>query len=72
MSITLYSTGCPKCKVLKAKLDQKDLTYDIETDIEKMKELNILSLPVLKVDDKFLQFKDAVDWVNSLTVEVTD
>ena len=43
MSITLYSTGCPKCKVLKAKLDQKDLTYDIETDIEKMKELNILS-----------------------------
>lgn len=72
MSITLYSTGCPKCKVLKAKLDQKDLTYDIETDIEKMKELNILSVPVLKVDDKFLQFKDAVDWVNSLTVEVTD
>ena len=72
MSIILYSTGCPKCKVLKAKLDQKDLTYDIETDIEKMKELNILSLPVLKVDDKFLQFKDAVDWVNSLTVEVTD
>ena len=72
MSITLYSTGCPKCKVLKAKLDQKDLTYDIETDIEKMKELNILSIPVLKVDDKFLQFKDAVDWVNSLTVEVTD
>lgn len=72
MSITLYSTGCPKCKVLKAKLDQKDLTYDIETDIEKMKELNILSVPVLKVDDKFLQFKDAIDWVNSLTVEVTD
>lgn len=72
MSITLYSTGCPKCKVLKAKLDQKDLTYDIETDIEKMKELNILSIPVLKVDDKFLQFKDAVDWVNSLMVEVTD
>jgi glutaredoxin len=72
MNLTLYSTGCPKCKVLKAKLDQKDLTYDIETDIEKMKELNILSVPVLKVDDKFLQFKDAIDWVNSLTVEVTD
>ena len=29
MDVVLYSTGCPKCKVLKKKLDAKDIKYTL-------------------------------------------
>ena len=32
MNITLYSTGCPQCKVLKAKLDQAGIKYNTVSD----------------------------------------
>lgn len=64
--ITLYSTGCPKCKVLETKLEQKKIEYKKESDVGKMLELGIKSAPVLSIDDEsFLQFTDAVKWVNS-------
>ena len=28
MEVTLYSTGCPKCKVLVAKLNNKNINYN--------------------------------------------
>lgn len=62
--ITLYSTGCPKCKVLKMKLDQKNIQYEVVNDIEYMKSLGIMSVPMLKVDDEILIFAKAVEWVN--------
>lgn len=64
--ITLYSTGCPKCKVLETKLEQKKIEYKKESDVGKMLELGIKSAPVLSIDgESFLQFTDAVKWVNS-------
>lgn len=62
--IYLYSTGCPKCKVLEKKLQDKGISYGIKSDIEEMTALGITQVPVLKVNDKLLQFKEAVDWVN--------
>ena len=31
MDIILYSTGCPKCKILKKKLEDKNIDY-VESD----------------------------------------
>ena len=65
--ITIYSkVGCPRCKVLKMKLEQKGLEYAECQDTEKMIDMGLKSLPVLAEDDKMLKFEDAVKYVNNL------
>ena len=64
--VTLYSTGCPKCKVLKSKLDGKQIEYTIIEDIEVMKNKGFNSLPVLEVDGTMYEFREAVNYVNNL------
>lgn len=63
--VVLYSTHCPKCRVLEAKLNLKDIEYEINTDMNKMESLGIMSVPILEVDNQLLQFKEAVDWINN-------
>ena len=63
--ITLYSTNCPKCKVLEAKLDQAGISYLKETDVKKMTEKGFLSAPMLETDDgKILDFSEALGQLN--------
>lgn len=65
MNITLYTTHCPKCKVIEKKLESKKIQYTEETNIEKIEELGFVSVPVLQVDDEFLEFADANKWINN-------
>ena len=67
MEVIVYSTlTCPKCKVLKAKLDRKGIVYTEEHDIDKMKELGIMSVPYLQIDGgRPMDFAEANKWVNS-------
>lgn len=65
MKIILYSTGCPRCEVLKKKLAEKSVNYTEVTSVEDMLALGIKEVPVLSVDDTLMNFKDAVDWVNN-------
>lgn len=63
--MTLYSTGCPKCNVLKKKLEAKNVQFNLESDqvkvTEKANELGILSVPFLVLDDnRVLTFEQAV------------
>lgn len=60
----LYSTGCPKCEVLKKKLAEKGVQYTENNSVDEMLKLGIETVPVLKVNDRLLDFKEAVDWVN--------
>ena len=62
--VTLYSTGCPKCKVLKMKLQKKGIEYEENTDVEEMLAMGLKSAPVLRVDDNLLPFEKAVRWVD--------
>ena len=64
ISIVLYSTGCPKCSILKKKLEEKQIPYDMVTDIEEMLALGISEVPVLSVNGKLMSFPNAVKWVN--------
>ena len=65
MKIVMYSTGCPKCNVLKSKLNAKSLQYEVVTDIEQMKALGFKSAPKLVVDGTTMDFADAVKWVSA-------
>lgn len=59
MDITLYSTHCPKCKVLESKLKSLGLEYTEVTDVDAMLKLGIKMAPVLKVDGKMMDFMTA-------------
>ncbi len=62
--ITLYSTECPKCQILKKKLDTKGINYTIITDVNAMLAKGLNLMPVLQVNEQLLDFTAAVDWVN--------
>lgn len=71
--IVLYSTGCPRCNVLKQKLDSKSIRYEVNTSVDEMEALGISQVPVLLVDEKLMRFTDAVKWVNEIqTKEALD
>lgn len=69
MNIVLYSTGCPKCKVLKQKLDSKAITYTENNSVSDMMALGITQVPVLAVDGEFFAFSLANEWVNQYHAE---
>ena len=64
MNIVLYSTGCPKCIVLKKKLAAKNIAYSEVNDTKQMMMLGIDTVPVLSVDGNLMGFQDAVVWAN--------
>ena len=64
--IRLFSTGCPKCKVLTMKLDKKNINYEVCEDTDEMLSLGIKAAPMLQVEDgTILNFTDAIKWVNA-------
>lgn len=62
--IVVYSTGCPKCGVLERKLNEKGISYEMCTDVDKMLGIGITSVPVLDVDGEMMDFQEAVKWIN--------
>jgi len=63
-NIILYSTGCPKCEVLKKKLAEKGIRYTVNESVEEMLSLGIEQVPVLKINEELLPFSAAVKWIN--------
>lgn len=66
MHTILYSTGCPKCNVLKTKLTQKGVDFELIEDADAMISKGFMSAPMLEVDGNAMDFMDAVKWVNAL------
>jgi glutaredoxin len=62
-SIILYEHGCPKCRILKMKLDQKGVQYQNITDVELMKAKGFQEAPKLEVNGVVMSFTDAMKWV---------
>lgn len=61
--VILYEHGCPRCKVLKTKLDQKNIQYEDITDVEVMKSKGFEDAPKLEVNGAVMNFSDAVKWI---------
>lgn len=65
MRITLYSIGCPQCMVLKKKLEAKHIIFEEENNIDTLIDHGYMSMPILRIDDEFLEFEDAIAWVKN-------
>lgn len=62
--ITLYSTNCPKCKVIETKLNQLGIQYNVNTDINIMRQKGLASAPYLELEDgTLLNFMEARNWM---------
>ena len=67
MIILHSSSTCPKCKVLKMKMDKAGIAYEINEDIKIMEELGIKSLPYLQLSEgKLLDFSGAIAFVKDM------
>lgn len=63
MNVILYSTNCPKCKILETKLNKKGISYSIVTDVNMMLEKGFTQAPVLEVNGEVKEFRAANTWV---------
>ena len=64
--ITVYSSStCPKCKVLKMKLDKAGIEYQVNENIEEMTAMGIKTIPMMQVDDQLLDFGEAIKYVKA-------
>ena len=63
--IVLYSTNCPRCMVLEKKLKSTNIDFTINNDISEMLSLGFMEAPILQVDDKYMNFKEAIDWIGA-------
>ena len=64
----LYTTdGCPQCKFLKQKMNEKGIPYEACDDPEKMPDLR--SLPAIQTDNgKILYMREALKMVDDTVV----
>ena len=61
----MYTTQtCPKCKILKKKLQEKGIEYKEFNDEDEMLRMGILSVPVMDVDGEQLDFPAAIKYIN--------
>lgn len=63
MSVILYTTGCPKCKILTQKLEAANIQYEKNNDVELMTQKGFMTVPVLEVDGVVYGFREAVEWI---------
>lgn len=61
--VTLYSTGCPKCRILETKLNQAGVKYNLVDNEDIMIEKGFMSAPMLEVEGNIMGFGDAMKWV---------
>ena len=63
--IILYSTGCPRCNVLKKKLTTKGILFELNESVSDMEAMGITQVPVLQIGEDLLSFADANSWINA-------
>ena len=64
--LKLYTTHCPKCRVIEAKLKAKHIEFEVIDDVAVLEQEQIKSVPVLEVDTKRMSFLEANQYVNNL------
>lgn len=62
----LYTTHCPKCSILKTKLDEAGLEYEMITDIETIAGKGFRTVPMLEIDGKILDFAQAIKYIKEV------
>ena len=64
MVVKLYTTHCPKCKVLERKLDTLKINYEVCDNVDEVlhyaEENGLSTAPILEVDGVPFEFSEAI------------
>lgn len=63
--IILYSNNCPKCSIIKKKLDDKGIKYFEVNDEELMISKGFTHMPMLEINNEVMDFSAANAWINA-------
>ncbi|MBR4316671.1 MAG: hypothetical protein IKP65_06900 [Alphaproteobacteria bacterium] len=63
----LYTTHCPKCRILEKKLQDKKIEFTSVEDVNEIMKTGYKSVPLLQSPDgKIMDYYEAVKLVNSI------
>lgn len=69
MGIVLYSTNCPKCKVLETKMTNLGIDFQVFNNIDDIIKLGFQQAPMVKDEQgKIMNFSEAIKWLKTLEV----
>ena len=66
MKVKLYTTHCPKCKILEERLNEKKIKYEIIDNIEELQKMNFKSVPNLEIDGKIYNYLESIKYLNKV------
>lgn len=65
--IKLYHTGCPQCKMVELRLQQKNIEFEEIKGEDKIIELGFKTAPVIEVDGRYyVGGKECSDYLRSI------
>ena len=67
-NIIVYSTGCPRCKILEKALAASNLPYTVIDDVDIIIKEGFDTVPQMRIaEDQTLDFKAAMNWIKEKT-----
>lgn len=73
MNAILYTTHCPLCNVLKKKLEESNISFIEIDNVDTIREIghqnHISYAPILKVEDKYFNFSNAIAFLKNIEVK---
>lgn len=67
--VILYTTHCPKCKILETKLRQTHIEYESVEDVNVMLDKGFMEAPMLQINDDLFNYSQAIKEVDKLCDE---
>lgn len=64
--LILYTNNCPRCIILKTKLDANDIEYTEINNVDKMIEIGITTVPILDVNGEIMNYGNAIKFIDSI------
>ena len=61
--VILYSTDCPRCRIIEKKLQDKGIKFELFNDVDAMIAKGFKEAPKLEVDGVVMDFKEANEWI---------
>lgn len=63
-NIILYSSNCPRCKVIESKLKTNSMNYIVNSDTNEMRSKGFTEVPMIQLPDgTILNFHEAIIWL---------
>ena len=61
--VILYSTNCPRCRIIEKKLQDKGIEFELFNNVDAMIAKGFKEAPKLEVDGTIMGFKEANEWI---------